>query len=197
MQLQRTMRPSRSQPKWKPVSTSTVEGAHSSMRETYLNVRCRACTCTCGCSSSSSSSYGVGNVHSNSDRLRRTVIRVRAARNRDISRSSRRRGRRRGRRIDRLRDALVAHRRDAREVGLDPEHRVERVRLPARLRRDRIGGCGCRRAGLLREVVCVAEVDELVAHELRDDVDVLCGAWTVESVVLESCAIRKGSSPWS
>ena len=70
---------------------------------------------------------------------------------------------------------LVVNGGDISELGADTEDGVERIRLATRLRghgiRSRLRG----RTGLLRERVGAARVDELVAHELGDDVDIVRG----------------------
>ncbi len=77
--------------------------------------------------------------------------------------------------------ALVVDSCNSREVCRDTEDRVEFVGLPTGLRGDGVG-CSLRiGAGGLSSLVSTTAVHERVAHELRDDVDVLSRAVIVRS----------------
>ena len=76
-----------------------------------------------------------------------------------------------------LRDALVTDDGDVREVGLDAERGVERVRLRARLRRRGVRGARRGLARRLRGRVRAARARELAADEVRDHADRVGGAY--------------------
>lgn len=76
---------------------------------------------------------------------------------------------------------LIIQRGDYREIGLDTESGVESISLRARLGGIMMSiGCGARRrTGCPGSLVSTAAVNKSVAHELRDDIDVLCRAMVI------------------
>ena len=107
---------------------------------------------------------------------------------RDASGSEEPRGLERTARRSALRDALVAHDRDAREVGLDPERGVERIRLRTCLRRRGVRGGRRGLARRLRGRVRPAGARELAADEVGDHPDRVGGAW-----IRAGCQLQFGS----
>ncbi len=77
--------------------------------------------------------------------------------------------------------ALVVKRGDRGEVGLDAEDCVESIGLTASLGRDSVECSLGFRASGLRSGISTADVHEVVAHELGDDVTVLSRVVLVRS----------------